>query len=115
MRRSQPALVSSPLIDGSAQRSVTCCTCAPVVPAAPTTTSPSGQLTVTGAPASGAGSRAYARPSMRRSSGSSITATPSSFALSSLEPASSPATTKSVFLLTEPETLPPALLISSPA
>src|ERR1051325_4955428 len=46
-------------------------------------------------------------PHSFKNSASSITFTPSSFALSSFEPASAPARTKSVFLLTLPLTLPP--------
>src|SRR5579862_7809013 len=46
--------------------------------------------------------------SSAKSRASSIISTPSSRALSSLEPASSPATRKSVFLLTDPATFPPA-------
>src|SRR5262249_54649883 len=45
--------------------------------------------------------------SARAKASSSSTVTPSSFALSSFEPASSPATTKSVFLLTLADTFPP--------
>ena len=47
------------------------------------------------------------------SSASLITLIPSLLAFSSLLPASSPASTKDVFLLTEPLTLPPAASISS--
>src|SRR4030095_11652184 len=47
-------------------------------------------------------------PRRARSVASSTTSTPSSFALSSLLPASVPATTKLVFFDTEPDTLPPA-------
>ena len=47
---------------------------------------------------------------MARRVSSSITFTPSVCAFSSLEPASAPATTKSVFLLTEPDTLAPAAM-----
>src|SRR5690606_10824428 len=54
-------------------------------------------------------------PSIRKSCASSMTATPSCCAFSSLLPASSPATTKSVFFDTEPLVFPPACLMRASA
>src|SRR5271165_860114 len=54
-------------------------------------------------------------PHIFKNSASSMIFTPSFCALSSLEPASSPATTKSVFLLTLPLTLPPSASIFAAA
>src|SRR5512133_2891880 len=54
-------------------------------------------------------------PHNRSNSASSIIFTPSFCAFSSFDPASSPATTKSVFLLTLPLTLPPAASIRAVA
>lgn len=55
----------------------------------------------------GQGTRCQA-PNIASIAASSNTATPRSCALASLLPASAPATTKSVFLLTEPATFAPA-------
>src|SRR3990167_6285800 len=52
---------------------------------------------------------------IRINSASVSTATPSSLALSSFEPASSPAMTAVVFLDTEPDTLPPKARMRSAA
>src|SRR3984957_15732882 len=59
--------------------------------------------------ASGPSDRSTARPS------SSSTGTPSDSALSSLDPAFDPATTKLVFFDTEPDTFPPSAWIASAA